>query len=147
MTDPVYLLDTAPLTALLLSRLPAVTLIGPWVLKQEATTSILVYGEVVEYLDGREDAIRRRRTLRELLEDVTPLSLNMAILDRYADLRRRMRRPHGRGLIGDVDTLIAATAVEHGLTIVTTDGDFRRVPGLRVILLAPRTYAPVPPAT
>lgn len=34
--------------------------------------------------------------------------------------------PHGLGLIGDVDTLIAATALEHWLTIVTLDGDFAR---------------------
>jgi predicted nucleic acid-binding protein len=34
------------------------------------------------------------------------------------------------GLIGDVDTLIAATAIEHGLTLVTTDNHFKRVPDL-----------------
>jgi predicted nucleic acid-binding protein len=29
-----------------------------------------------------------------------------------------------------MDTLIAATAIEHGMTLVTTVGDFARVPGL-----------------
>jgi predicted nucleic acid-binding protein len=33
--------------------------------------------------------------------------------------------------------LIAATAIEHGLTLVTMDGDFARVPGLD-LLLVPR---------
>jgi predicted nucleic acid-binding protein len=53
----------------------------------------------------------------------------------YADIRRAMRAPHGPGLIGDVDTLIAATALERNLTVVTLDQDFTRVPGLRVQLL------------
>ncbi len=34
-----------------------------------------------------------------------------------------------------MDTLIAATAIEHGLTVVTLDGDFERVPGLPAMLL------------
>jgi predicted nucleic acid-binding protein len=38
-------------------------------------------------------------------------------------------------LIGDIDTLIAATALEYGLTLVTTDTDFERVPNLSLILL------------
>jgi predicted nucleic acid-binding protein len=61
--------------------------------------------------------------------------LTYAILERYADLRRAMRPPYGPGLIGDMDTLIAATALEHGLTVVTLDGDFTRVPGLAVMRL------------
>lgn len=73
--------------------------------------------------------------LRALLGEVTPYKLTYPILERYADLRRAMRPPHGPGLIGDVDTLIAATALEHGLTVVTLDSDFQRVPGLSVMLL------------
>lgn len=41
------------------------------------------------------------------------------------------------GLIGDIDTLIAATALEHGLILVTTDSDFGRVPGLLHRILLP----------
>jgi tRNA(fMet)-specific endonuclease VapC len=54
-------------------------------------------------------------------------------MERYAAIRLQLR-PRGE-LIGDVDTLIAATALERNLTLVTTDGDFRRVPGLRVELV------------
>jgi len=39
------------------------------------------------------------------------------------------------GMIGDVDTLIAATAIENDLTLVTTDSDFERVPELRLVRL------------
>jgi predicted nucleic acid-binding protein len=66
---------------------------------------------------------------------VTPLKLSYPILERYADLRRALRPPHGPGLIGDVDTLIAVTALEHRLTVVTTDEDCTRVPGLAVMHL------------
>jgi predicted nucleic acid-binding protein len=38
-------------------------------------------------------------------------------------------------LIGDIDTLIAATALEYDLTVVTIDPDFQRVPDLKVMLL------------
>jgi predicted nucleic acid-binding protein len=36
--------------------------------------------------------------------------------------------------IGDIDALIAATAVEHGLTLMTIDTDFERVPLLKYML-------------
>lgn len=48
-----FLLDT-PLLAALLNRRPrAVDLITPWIEAGQATTSILCYGEVVEYMQGR----------------------------------------------------------------------------------------------
>jgi predicted nucleic acid-binding protein len=37
--------------------------------------------------------------------------------------------------IGDIDTLIAATALGRNLTLVTSDRHFQRVPGLSVMLL------------
>ena len=52
------------------------------------------------------------------------------IMERYADLRRQMR--WSGGLIGDIDTLIAATALARRLTVVTRDSNFQRVPGLSV---------------
>ena len=57
-------------------------------------------------------------------------------MERYADIRRGIRQPRGPGLIGDVDTLIAATALEHNLVVVTVDEDFTRVPDLQVILIS-----------
>lgn len=45
-----YLLDTGPLASLLLGRPGAEQLIRQWLINREAVTSMLVYGEVVEYL-------------------------------------------------------------------------------------------------
>ena len=61
--------------------------------------------------------------------------LSYLVLERYAQLRRTLRPPHGPGLIGDIDTLIAATALVYDLTIVTTDSDYTRVPELQLMLL------------
>jgi predicted nucleic acid-binding protein len=119
-----YLLDTAPLAALIVGRSRAVRLIRPWLLRHEAATSIVVYGEVVEYLKGRHDFGTHHQELRTLLREVYPHSLTYRILERYADLRRSMRPPHGPGLIGDIDTLIAATALDRDLIVITTDTDF-----------------------
>lgn len=129
------LLDTGPLSAYLRGRPTALTLLPPWVGNLEAATSKLCYGEVIEYLAGLPNARRQRAQLRRLLRVIHPYPLGLDILDRYADLRRQRRPPNGPGLIGDLDTLIAATAIEHDPTVVTTDADFQRVPGLNVMLL------------
>jgi predicted nucleic acid-binding protein len=128
-----FLLDTTPLTAYLFARQRAIALIRPWIIKGEAATSILVYGEVIEHLRGRPDYLRHQQALRRLLRGVTPWIPTYGILERYADLRRILR-PTGN-LIGDMDTLIAATALERNLTLVTSDQHFQRVPGLSVILI------------
>ena len=130
-----YLLDTPILSAYLQGRRGAVALVDPWIQNAEAAASALVYAEVVEYLAGQTNFAQRRRHLHRLLLDVFPYFPTLPILDRYGAIRRQLRPPHGPGLIGDIDTLIAATAIEKGLTLVTTDGDFSRVPqlSLRVV--------------
>ncbi len=130
-----YLLDTSLVAAYLQNRKAAVELITPWIRKQEAATSILVYAEVTEYIKGHADFPKRASDLRGLLRTIYPYFLTYSILERYAEIRRMLRPPKGRGLIGDIDTLIAATALERNLTIVTTDRDFERVPQLKVKLV------------
>jgi predicted nucleic acid-binding protein len=129
-----YLLDTALLTAVLFSRTAAVSLVTPWIASREVVTSILVYGEVTEYLRSFHDFPRRRTELRTLLRGIYPLALTYGIMERYSEIRRTLRR-QGPGLIGDVDTLIAATALEYDLTVVTTDRDLQRVSNLKVQLV------------
>ena len=130
-----YLLDTSLLAAYLQNRKVAIELITPWIKKQEVATSILVYAEVTEYIKGLPDYPKRARDLRSLLRIIYPYFLTYSILERYAEIRRMLRPPKGRGLIGDIDTLIAATALERSLMIVTTDRDFERVPQLKTKLV------------
>ncbi len=134
-----YLLDTALLGAGLFQRPAAVQLLTPWITAREAATSILVYGELIEYIYGKSDYAAHRTTLRKLLREISPYFLSYSIVERYAVLRRRMRPPLGAGIIGDIDTLIAATALERDLTLVTTDSDFERVPDLKVLSVPRRS--------
>lgn len=127
-----YLLDSGPMAAFLNGRKSVVDLVTPWIINREVATSILVYGEVIEYIRGFSDYPQRRSNLRQVLNEIYPYFLTYSILDRYADLRRLLRPPHGTGLIGDVDTLIAATALELDLIVVTADADYERVPELEV---------------
>lgn len=134
-----YLLDTGVLAAYLKGRSGAVALADAWVKAGEATTSMVVYGEIVEYLQSLPDPdyARHLALLRGLLQQVYPFPLSYGIMERYAGLRRALRPPNGPGLIGDIDTLIAATALEHGLEVVTADGDYARVPNL-IVQIIPR---------
>ncbi|MGE3911310.1 MAG: type II toxin-antitoxin system VapC family toxin [Chloroflexota bacterium] len=127
-----YLLDTPIIAALLNSRPGAVSLATPWIQANEAATSVLVYAEVLEYIKPSSRYPQHYRALQTLLAGVYPFFLTLPVLERYADIRLSLRR--GR-LIGDIDTLIAATALERNLTIVTLDPDFQRVPDLGVMLL------------
>lgn len=133
------LADTTILTAYLYQRPLVLEILCPWIVQSEASTSVLVYGEMVEHLKGRADFTRHRDELRDLLKVVTPYFLTYDILERYADIRRQLRPPRGPGLIGDVDTLIAATALERNLTVVTTDSDYERIPELKVMLIPRRS--------
>ena len=47
-----YLLDTSLLAGFLHKRAKAVEIITPWLKNHEAATSMLAYGEVIEYLKG-----------------------------------------------------------------------------------------------
>jgi len=129
-----YQLDSPIVTSYLKGR-NVVTLVEPWVEHNQAATSLLVYGEISEYNHSFPDFARRQSELRELLQQVYPYGLSYLILERYAELRRLLRPPQGPGLIGDIDTLIAATALIYDLTLVTADSDFIRVPQLQVMLL------------
>src|SRR5437763_12027506 len=126
-----YLLDTGPLAAYLQGRPGAVRLIAPWIQQRAAATSVLTYAEVHEYLLGHPNYPRRRAQLRELMRAIPPYTLTYAALELYGALRRRLPPPAGPGPIGDVDTLIAATALARQLTVVTLDADYQRVPGLQ----------------
>jgi predicted nucleic acid-binding protein len=137
------LLDTTALTALLADRPANVSLLTPALSRDELATSNLAYGEVLEYLKGAPDFPRRRAQLRRLVRGVRPYLVTYPMVERYAEIRRQLRPPHGPGLIGDIDTLIAATALTADLELITTDRDFTRVPGLRVLLLDRTTFRPL----
>ncbi len=132
-----HLLDTSILCEVLLRRATATAFVRKSILSGRAATSIVVVGEALERVMGRDDYVLLRQRVVQLQDIVYPYSIDRAVMERYAAIRRALRPPHGPGLIGDIDTLIAATAIEHGLTLVTMDRDFERMPGLDLLLVPP----------
>jgi hypothetical protein len=70
-----YLLDTAPLTAYLQKREPAVQLIQPFIKAHTVATSIIVYAEVVEYIKSLPNVTQRHYDLQQLLREIYPYFL------------------------------------------------------------------------
>lgn len=75
------------------------------------------------------------KTLRDLtlqrVEELMPLPVDRLVAHAWADLRATLREIKRR-LSGN-DMLIAATAIAHGLPVVSQDDDFADIPGLRLI--------------
>jgi predicted nucleic acid-binding protein len=94
-------------------------------------TSPVTYGEIYEGISYGRDPAGSERDFRQFLRAVDVLPLTRPLMRRFARLRCDLRR---RGqLIGDPDVLIAATALHHGLILVTGNrARFRHIPDLRL---------------
>ena len=87
-----------------------------------------IYGGAVVEKDGGGGRLIVFGCIQFALNQIIPYPLTYPILERYADIRRTLRPLHKD--IGDIDTLIAATALEEDLILLTIDHDYERVPGL-----------------
>src|SRR5262245_6591724 len=116
--------------ALAASRIAAVQLLTR-LAPERLAMSLISLGELYEGVYFRGDPVRYERSLLGFLRLVDVLPLNRAIVKRFARIRGELRT-HGQ-LIGDPDILIAATALHHGLTIVTRNlRHFQRIPGVTI---------------
>lgn len=93
--------------------------------------SIITYGEILEGVYYGNATAQSERDFRAFLRWVDRLPLNEVIFERSARERGQLRQ-RGR-LIGDLDLLIASTALEHDLVLVTRNRrPFERIPDLRL---------------
>lgn len=97
--------------------------------------SMITIGELKMGLLAAEDARIRAIRLRTLQAAMAlePLPIDEHVADAWAELRVALRAAARR--LDTNDSWIAATAIAHGLPLVTRDRDYDGVPGLDVVTL------------
>lgn len=126
-----YLLDTNVLSELK-RKVPNAYVIN-WLESKPSSTlylSVLTLGEIRKGIDGIED-IKRRQTLSDWLETELPtffigrvLPVTAITADHWGKLMATAKRP-----LPAIDSLLAATAIENNLTLVTRNTkDFANLP-------------------
>lgn len=123
-----YLVDSDWVADWLGGRSQAVQLLAN-LAGQGLQISLVTYGEIYEGIYFSRDPKASERIFTRFLQTVPVVPLSKPILRRFARVRGNLRSK-GR-LIPDADLLIAATALQHNLSLVTRNvRDFQRVPGL-----------------
>lgn len=125
-----YLIDTDRLASYLNGRPDVVARLSS-LRKDGLAISIITYGEIYDGIYASNDPRGKEVAFLQVLRRVEVLPLTRTIMKRFAQLRGDLRR---RGqIIGDPDILIAATALQHGLTLVTRNlRHYRRIPELSI---------------
>lgn len=130
-----YLLDTNVLSELR-RRVPDPAVVA-WVEGRPASTfflSVLTLGEIRRGIESLGDE-RRRLRLLDWLEAQVPaffsgriLAVDLPVADRWGRLLAQAGRP-----LPAIDSLLAATALQHGLRLVTRNVRDFAFPGLELI--------------
>jgi predicted nucleic acid-binding protein len=108
-------------------------------LPERVAVSVVTIGELqLGVLASAEDEIRARRAdTLAVARAADPIPISEAVMGAWARLVADCRAAGIQGAVKLTDSLIAATAIEHGLGVVTQDADFDRIakahPDLRVL--------------
>ena len=127
-----YLIDSDWLIDLLLG-LPEAQALYERLAADGISASIISYIETYEGVDATADPADAERRLEVLLTSIPLAALSEEVARRCARLRLSLRREGKRVNTRAMDLIIAATALEHGLTLVTRNrDDYKDIPGLRL---------------
>jgi len=108
-------------------------------LPQRVALSVITIGELQLGVLNADDAVTRSRRADTLAlaRAADPIPLSEAVMVSWARLVADCRAAGVHREVKLTDALIAATAIEHGLPVVTQDADFDRIaracPALSVI--------------
>jgi predicted nucleic acid-binding protein len=108
-------------------------------LPAHVAVSVVTIGELqLGVLAAQEDPVRARRAdTLALARTADPIPISEAIMVAWARLVSDCRQADIHRAVKLTDALIAATAIEHGLPVVTQDDDYSRIadahPALRVV--------------
>lgn len=94
--------------------------------------SVITVGELYTWAIRKQSSAKRAQAVSDLLQSVTILDVTSAIGQKFGELRADAL---DRGYApADMDFLIAATALVHGLTLVTHNiQDFASITNLHVV--------------
>lgn len=108
-------------------------------LPERVALSVVTIGELqLGVLNADEDSTRARRAdTLALARAADPMPISEAVMVTWARLVADCQAAEVHRAIKLTDSLIAATALEHGLPVVTQDGDYEKLatahPALRVV--------------
>lgn len=109
------------------------------VLPDRVAVSVVTIGELeLGVINTSEDHVRARRAeTLDLARRADPIPISEAVMGAWARLVADCRAAGIQRTVKLTDALIAATAIEHGLPVVTQDGDYAQIaaahPALRVL--------------
>ena len=127
-----YLIDTDWVIDLLASVPEAIQLLDR--LAQDGIAiSIITYMEAYQGVERSPHPEEAQNKLSALLNSLPVVSLSPAVAQRCARLRETLRKQGKRVNARSLDLIIAATALEYNLTLVTRNTeDYADVPGLKL---------------
>ena len=96
----------------------------------EVSISVITLGELLFGAEKSERVAENRSRAEAFADDCTVRSCDRATARRYGAIKTDLRRK-GRP-IPENDIWIAATAIEHGLVLVTREEHFRRIEGFGI---------------
>ncbi|HEY7950449.1 MAG TPA: PIN domain-containing protein [Solirubrobacterales bacterium] len=98
-------------------------------LPERVAVSVVTIGELqLGVLNATDDATRARRAdTLALARAADPIPISEAVMTTWARLVADCRAAGIHRTIKLTDALIAAAAVEHGLPVVTQDGDYEKI--------------------
>lgn len=98
-------------------------------LPDRVAVSVVTIGELqLGVLNATDDATRARRAdTLALARSADPVPISEAVMTTWARLVADCKAAGIHSAVKLTDALIAATAIERGLPVVTQDGDFKRI--------------------
>jgi tRNA(fMet)-specific endonuclease VapC len=125
-----YLVDSDWVAEYLKGRATAVNLLDS-LFEEDLAISIITFGEIYEGIYYGTDPQRNELVFRSFLRGLRVLGITRTIARRFALIRGKLRA-EGR-IIPQPDILIAATALQYDLTLLTRNlRDFERIPDLKL---------------
>lgn len=93
------------------------------VLDQTPIISVITEIEELSWISSDK---AKEQIVKDFIQDATVLALTPAIVSQCISIRRSRK-------IKTPDAIIAATAIVHNLTIITSDSDLKNISGLKVV--------------